>query len=465
MRILMLAAEVAPFAKVGGLADVTGSLPKALMALGHEVRIMMPRYRTIPTDHLAVVLPSFPVMAGLGDQPAKLLRGSLGDVPVYFIDNPYFFGDRPKIYGEEDEGEQFAYFCRAALDALRHLQWAPDILHAHDWHTAWAPLLLKESRDPFFAATRSVFTIHNLAYQGIFPRELLDFLRLPSRLFNPTEVEFHGNLNSMKAGILFSDEVNTVSERYALEIQTAEYGERLEGVLQNRHQHLRGILNGLDYAQWNPETDPHLSAHYRADDSRGKAECKRALQRELGLPEEDAPLFGLISRLVDQKGLDLLADVAETLLASGAQLVILGSGDARYEGYFRNLADLSPRCAVRIGFDAALADRIYAGSDFFLMPSKFEPCGLGQLISLRYGTLPIVRETGGLADTVHEGDNGWVFQDYTPTAFFAAIRRAEDTFRNRERFESMRKHAMQQDFSWSASALKYVEMYQAAKKH
>jgi starch synthase len=384
--------------------------------------------------------------------------------------------DREALYGDArgdypDNAERFVFFCRAALEWLRAESPPPDVLHVHEWQSALAPAFLRGNADvyPELAGTRSVLTVHNLAYQGRFPAFDWHLLNLDPRYFVPDFVEFYGQINYLKAGLVFADAITTVSPRYAAEIGTPEFGEGLDGVLRVRRDRLRGILNGIDREAWNPATDPHLPARYDASDLRGKARCKAELQAEIGLAVlPDVPLLGMVSRLAEQKGLDLLAAaLPDALATSDAQLVVLGSGDEHYERLLAALAaDFPARVGLRVGFDEALAHRIEAGADMFLMPSRFEPCGLNQLYSLRYGTVPIVHATGGLDDTVVEFDpatgtgTGFKFTPYAPDAFLAALRRAFVTRRDRDRWARLVANGMAQDFSWDRAALEYRRLYE-----
>lgn len=483
LRILIVSSEVAPFAKVGGLADVAGSLPKALATLGegelaNDVRVVMPRYRRIAN---AKYVTDFPVDMGHRQETAiireSFIEAKLGDahalVPVYFVDNHHYF-NRDGIYAYGDDAERYSFFCKAVLDMLPKLDWQPDVIHCNDWQTAAIPFLLKvkyaQQNPAFYRKIATVYTIHNLQYQGAFDRSVLKLLGVGDEFFHPGALEFWGQVNFMKAGLIYADVLNTVSRTYAQEIQTPEYGERLEGVLGSRSRDLYGIVNGLNYHEFNPRTDPRLVANYDKDFLGAKAENRAELQREMGLPVTDTPVIGLVSRLVSQKGLDILGEAMEGLLTEDIQFIVLGTGDPHYEELFRGLAQrYHQKCAVEIGFNGVLAQRIYAGSDFFLMPSRFEPCGLGQLIAMRYGTIPIVRATGGLADTVHDFDrypeagNGFVFTEYTAGALLDASRRGLKLYRERpEAWRNLVRRVMEADYSWSKSAASYVELYQRA---
>lgn len=466
LNILMLSAEVAPLAKVGGLADVVGSLPQAIQARGHDVRVAMPRYRLIdPQKHdLSLAAGPFPVPMHDRSEPASVLQGALGSVPVYLINNAHYF-DRDNIYMYPDDAERFIFFTRSALEMLKVIEWRPDIIHCHDWHTALVPNWMKTvyKNDPFFAETVTVYTIHNLAYQGIFDQEVLDIAGLPHATSCVEEP-----VNFMARGIRFADMITTVSERYAQEILTPHFGEGMELMLQERRDRIRGILNGIDHSLFDPLTDPHITARYDADNLERRVDNKLALQREAGLPEDPGvPLLATIGRLAGQKGYDLLAQMIRPMLdVLSVQFVLLGTGEQHYHDVFEQVGRERPRqAAAFLRFDPAMAQRIYAGSDMFLMPSRFEPCGLGQMIAMRYGSVPIVRFVGGLADTVTDFDPttgeglGFVFDAYDPWALFAAVVRGVECYRHRQAWRELQRRCMEADFSWEASAAKYQAMY------
>jgi len=485
LKILVVSAEAVPFAKVGGLADVAGSLPKALRRLGHDARLALPKYGRIKEAQfrLTQVVDSLPVPAGSDHELTSVFESVVEGMPAYLVGNDNYFG-REEVYGYDDDGERFVFFCRAALEMLQKLDWRPDVIHCNDWHTGTIPNWLKTiyRDDPFFADTATVFTIHNLAYQGIFGPELLEFAGLADYgLFpHPTEDWMSSAVVLMARGILFADVINTVSEKYAQEILTPEYGERLDPILAQRRDRLFGILNGLDYEVWNPATDSDIAVNYDAapplppptfGGRKGeRVENKLALQREAGLPPDpDVLLIGMISRLADQKGFDILAEASDQLMDLDLQCVLLGTGEERYHRIFANVAGkYQGQAAVFLKFDGALARRIYAGSDAVLMPSRFEPCGLGQLIAMRYGSVPIVRSTGGLADTVQNYDpttgqgNGFAFDEYSEDALLAAVEKAVETYRRQDTWRTLMERGMRADFSWRASAKKYVELYQKA---
>lgn len=476
LKILFVSSEVAPFAKTGGLADVAGSLPRAIAEKGHDVRIVMPRYKYI--DCPMETRFDFPVMMK-GRKETAIIRESyletsygkgMARVPVYFIDNYQYF-DRDSLYCFFDEAERFAFFCRAVLEMLPGLEFKPDVIHCNDWQTGPIPALLKEQYGiiPFYQDIATVLTIHNLHYQGNYPKDCLELLGFSDEYYHPDRLEFYGDVSFLKAGLVYADIINAVSKTYAREIKTPEYGERLDGLLRKRSLDLYGIVNGINCEEYDPWTDPVIAANYNFESIDRKKENKRFLQKTLGLPAADVPVFGLISRLVDQKGLDLLEDIFDDLMQMDVQLAVLGTGDIRYEKLFRAMSRQYPaKVAAHIGFDTVLAQQIYAGCDLFLMPSRFEPCGLGQLIALRYGTVPVARKTGGLADTVVDYDpgkqkgNGFVFVEYRPEGLLDAIRRALIMYSRPDLWHAMVRSAMQMDFSWPVSAGEYVKLYQTA---
>jgi starch synthase len=470
MRILFVAAEVAPFAKVGGLADVAGALPKELCALGHDVRVIMPRHGSIDGTRygLRPALDSSVDVLG-SPESARLEVAGAGPVPVYFVANERYFS-RDNVYAYEDDIERFLYFCRAALDSIEALGWAPDVVHVNDWHTAVIPHWMRHGYEipASLRSAVSLITIHNLAYRGE-----LDPKLYPTEWMRPNTLEARtdASYDLLAQGIASADLVTTVSERYAHEITLPEHGEGLDELLRERSNELRGIINGIDYEVFDPANDPAIAEPYSAESLDGKAACKAALQREAGFDVGPrTPLIGIVGRLADQKGFDLVAQLVEPLLAEvDVQIVMLGTGDPAYHNLFRELAAHNRRqLAVYLKFDAALAQRIYAGSDMFLMPSRFEPCGLGQLISLRYGTVPVVRLTGGLADTVTDYQpatrrgTGFVFREYQPVALTLALGRALETYREMDRWREIQLQGMKQDVSWKGSAKKYVDVYQRA---
>ena len=476
MKVLFVAAEVHPWVKTGGLADVAGALPTALRAAGHDVRVVMPRYRVLRERALPMDGPLAASFLPIGERAEELrvwrLRES--DAPTYLLDIPAAF-ERASIYGEDDDHRRFILFARGVLDLMQHLRevdgWQPDVVHAHDWHSALVSNYLKTYHAYTFGHIATVFTVHNLAYQGVTTPGTVGLAGLSEMgmVENGLGARVAGTFNFMARGLAYSDIITTVSPTYAEEIMTGEFGEGLDGVLRARRDRVVGILNGIDTTLYDPATDKHIAEPYSADDLGGKAECKAALQRELALTEApDTPLLGIVTRLVGQKGLDLLHAAMPWLLRStDAQFVLLGSGEARWQDAFRGYADAHPdRLAARIGFDAALAQRIYAGSDAFLMPSRFEPCGLGQMIALRYGSVPIVRATGGLADTVSEGfeGNGFRFHPYETAHFTDAIGRALAAYRNPKGWGLLRARGMREDNSWDHAAARYGRVYTAARR-
>lgn len=478
LKILLLAAEVVPFAKTGGLADVAGSLPKAIRALGHDIRVAMPRYGRISPHrfNLMRVLDPFPVPMDDRSEQAELMQTSLdGDVPVYMIENARYF-DRDGIYMYPDDAERFIFFCRGMLEAVKRLDWQPDIVHCHDWHTALIPNWIKTiyAHDPFFENVASVYTIHNLAYQGIFGYRVLEVAGIDEYGFvvHPDTVDLNEVVDFMGRGIFFSDVINAVSETYSREILTPEYGEKLDPLLRDRRDRLFGVLNGIDLDEFDPATDSYLEANYNLESLDQRVHNKLSLQREAGLRQDPhVPVVGIIARLTDQKGLDLVTSTLEAVLQHlGAQFVLLGTGEQRYHDFFSELSDRFPEQAgIFLTFNASLARRIYAGSDIFLMPSRFEPCGLGQMIAMRYGSVPLVRAVGGLADTVSDYDpvsgngTGFVFTTYDPMALYTSLVRAVETYRHRDIWRELQVRCMQQDFSWEKSARKYVELYNRAR--
>ncbi len=480
LKILFLASEIAPFAKTGGLADVANSLPKALTALGHDVRLVMPCYASIPKNLLGKRLGTFMVYLG-GNHLSGAVRLSTlpgSRVPVYLIEQGLYFarsglyqaGGRPY----SDNLERFAFFSLSALEGVAQTGWLPDVIHCNDWHTALAPAFLKVSQrvNPACRGIPTVFTIHNLIYQGRFPGAQFYQTGLPERLFTPDYLEYYGDVNVMKAGIAFASRISTVSPQYAEEIQTPEGGWGLDGYLRTRSADISGILNGIDYAEWNPAEDPLIPAHFSRKNLRGKSRCKSALQTDLGLPDKNVPLFGCVSRLVYEKGIDLLIDSLETLFREELQLAVLGTGDSELE---RRLAEASQRrpelLKVILRYDEALAHQFYAGCDFFLMPSRSEPCGLSQMYSLAYGAIPVVRYTGGLANSVRDATarnltdgkaTGVVFREPAVEDFVHAVRRALEIYQDPERRRRLRKAGMAEDFSWERSSREYERLYREA---
>ncbi|MBI4767170.1 MAG: glycogen synthase GlgA [Deltaproteobacteria bacterium] len=482
LKILFVSPEVVPFAKTGGLADVAGSLPKALKGLGCDVRLTMPLYQAVRQGKflLRKVLENLPIPLGGSAIASDIYEGELAEgLPVYFIERDEFY-DRLNLYGSAkgdyfDNDRRFSFFARGTLNAVQALGFQPDIIHCHDWQTGLIPACLHFGRNPdsFFRRTAGLFTIHNMAYQGSFPRTILELAGLPETCFSPEGLEFWGRANLLKAGIVYSQIINTVSRKYSQEIQTEEFGYGLEGILAYRKADLFGILNGVDYDLWNPETDFYLAAHYSSPDLSGKKICKKDLLNRLGLPEDRFlfPVLGIISRLADQKGFDLLAGIMDPLLSQEVSLVVLGTGEEKYHRLLAELAEKYPKkLAVRLTFDNALAHQIEAGSDLFLMPSRYEPCGLNQIYSLKYGTIPVVRATGGLDDTIIPFDpqtgrgTGFKFYPYQPEALWSALEEALEVYRDQTRWVRLMKNAMAMDFSWEASAREYIKLYLLAKE-
>ena len=473
MKILIAAAEAVPFAKVGGLADVTGALPKALKALGHDVRLVIPKYQRIQDAKfgLRLAIPELSVPMDSHLEPAQVKQGTLAaDIPVYLIESPRFF-QREGVYGYPDDDERFVFFSRAVLEMLPALGWAPDVLHCNDWHTAIIPNWLKTlyRDDPRFNRVATLFTVHNLAYRGIFGNRVLEIAGIGSFGFVYTDPGDGYAVDLLGRGLQFADAITTVSEQYAREIQTAEMGEGMDGILVERRDRLFGILNGLDYEEADPAKDRHIAATYDSASFGRRLENKLALQREANLPvDPDVPLIGMISRLADPKGFDVLCPALPAILSQRLQMVILGTGDQRYHEALADAAKRYRNLSIFLTFNTPLAQKIYAGSDIFLMPSRFEPCGLGQLIAMRYGSVPVVRRTGGLADTVQDFDprtghgNGFVFERYDGMELFAAIVRAVENYRHRDIWRRLVEANMQRDFSWANSAQKYVDVYRRA---
>jgi starch synthase len=478
LKALLVASECAPFAKTGGLADVAGALPKALRLRGIDARVVMPLYRGIPWAELDVLDGALAVPIGGGTAHGRVRLGRLprSDVPVYFLEHHHYY-DREYLYGSPTEAysdniERFTFLSRGALQLCRALGWYPDIVHANDWQTALVPVYLNtvEWAQPLHAAA-SLYTIHNLAYQGVTDRGALFLTGLGTEHDNSNEFEHFGTLNLTKAALAHATLITTVSPTYAREIQTPAYGDGLDGVLRGRAGDLFGIVNGIDPEEWNPAADPHLPARFDASDLRGKAVCKAELQKEAGLPvRPGVPLLGLVARLVPQKGIDVLARALDRILELDLQLILLGTGDPEAESYFAQASDeLGDRFRAWLGFHNGRAHRIEAGCDFFLMPSRFEPCGLNQLYSLAYGTLPIVRATGGLADTVRAYSEatgrgtGFSFHDLTPGALFDTVGWAVSTWYDRpHHIDQMRREAMAEDFSWQHAAAEYEKLYRLA---
>jgi len=477
MKILFVSSEGLPYSKTGGLADVVEALPKALSEMDHEVAILLPRYRGNKTTSTIVSSLTIP----LGDSlrfPALAEGQPVGRVRYFFVDDPAYF-DRDQLYGDKsgdypDNAERFTELSRAAIEFTKRI-WLPDVIHCHDWQSALVPVLLRTqyANDPAVRSLPVVFTIHNLGYQGTFPQSVLSKIGLPDSLFTMDGLEFYGKVNFLKGGLVFADYLTTVSRRYAKEIQTPEYGSGLEGVIRSRGDRLVGILNGVDYAVWSPESDTFIAQNYSAHNLEGKKACKKNLLEQFRLPTEnlDRPLIGIVSRFADQKGFDLIAEEAADFMKENLAIVALGTGQPEHENLFKELAAKYPaKVGVKIGYDNALAHKIEAGADMFLMPSRYEPCGLNQIYSLRYGTIPIVRATGGLDDTIQNFDmrtqqgTGFKFEAYTGQALLESVRAALKVFGNSSAWRTLQTNAMARDFSWKASASAYVTLYEAAKR-
>ena len=489
LKICMVSSEVVPFAKTGGLADVVGALATEFARLGHDVCVLLPAYRQVDALGYQVVdyaRLAVPTAQGLVEARIQELTGAHSNVAgsgrlrVLTVRHDAFFS-RSGLYQEAgrdypDNLERFAFFCRTVMELLVHFcekdGWQADLLHVHDWQAALCAVYLRTlyQAKVAFGKIRSVLTVHNLGYQGLFPAEHFSLTGLPAQLFTPAGLEFYGKLNLLKGGLVFADLLTTVSPTYSQEIQTPEYGCGLEGVISGRKDVLHGIVNGIDAEIWNPAKDPHLPAQYSVSDMSGKARCKKGLQRELKLGTEKGPLIGVIARLTGQKGIDLVIDIIPELMELDVQVVILGTGDVKYEQLLRELAERYPgRLAVRNVFDEGLAHRIEAGADIFLMPSRYEPCGLSQLYSLRYGTVPIVRKTGGLADTVvnyapstFKGSRatGFSFTDTSADSLLTCLLLALSIYRKKADWHRIVRAGMEQDLSWARSAEIYLQLFQ-----
>lgn len=462
----MVSSEAAPFAKTGGLADVVGALPAALREYGHDTRVLLPRYQVTQQIPAHRIWDDLPIQMGGRWFPTSIYAAD-SDPNFLMLDCPQLY-DRPGLYFDAasdypDNALRFGLLSRAAVEVARKI-FRPDIFHCHDWQAGLVPVYLKTlfAQDPTFFGVKTLCTIHNLGYQGWFEPWELAALGLPAWLYRVDLMEFYGKINFLKAGLVFSDWLSTVSVRYSQEIQTPEFGFGLDGLLRARSTALSGILNGVDYASWNPRTDPLIPAHYSEKDLRGKKLCKAALLREFHLPEQalTRPLIGIVTRFTSQKGADLIAEAANALFQEDLYFVALGSGEPRYEEMFRYLAQVHPgRVAVQFGYNETLAHRIEAGADIFLMPSQYEPCGLNQIYSLKYGTVPVVRATGGLDDTI-ESDTGFKFQEYSGSAMLTAVRECLQAYDEPARWRRLVRNGMCKDFSWSQSARQYSDLYQ-----
>lgn len=461
MKIAMIASEVVPFAKTGGLADVVGALPLVLEDCGQEVIVIMPRYKCVKDGTFKTSRVSRNVSSALIGNAVK----------VYFIENEAYF-NRDGLYVDKngdyrDNLDRFSFFCRRALDLLKEIDFCPDILHLHDWQASLAAVYLKNlyAESPFYRKIKSILTIHNLGYQGLFAAEEFDKLGLDRELFGVSSLEFYGRINLLKGGIIFSDFINTVSPTYAEEIQGGELGFGLDGLLRERKDVLSGIVNGLDYYVWDPNTDSFIMQNYSIDTMEEKGFNKQDLQSACGLKQDkDTPVLGIVSRLVEAKGLDILTQALDEMCRMDLQLVILGMGEAKYHQALSAAQKKYPgKISLNLRFDDPLAHKIYAGSDMFLMLSKYEPCGLGQLISLHYGTIPLVSKTGGLADTINK-NNGFVLTRRNKDEFINLLKKALAVFKDKEKWRRLMKAAMKCNFSWEASAKKYIQLYAKAKE-
>jgi starch synthase len=477
MKIIFAASEATPFAKTGGLADVAGSLPPALASLGHDIRVVLPRYRQVDVSrHKLKSTASFFIPVGAWQERCDVLESvSSRGITVYFISNDIYF-DRPELYGTgqadyPDNAERFIFFSRAILELCVALDLQPEIVHCNDWQTALVPLYLKQiySRSTTFKKTRSIFTIHNLGYQGLFRHENMSLTGLGWDVFTPEGLEFWGQINFLKAGLVYADLITTVSRTYSREIQTPEYGCGLDGVLRSRSADLIGIVNGIDYDVWDPSRIHDIPQRFDASRLAGKKICKKKLLTRLGMPDADSPIVGMVTRLVDQKGLDIMTEALPEIMSLGIQLVVLGTGDEKYHRILRDAASRYPgRMRVLLQYNDGLAKTIYAGCDLFLMPSQYEPCGLGQMIALRYGAVPLVRKTGGLADTVIDYNlktgrgTGFVFEEYSAPALVDCFRRALEVFSYEKKWKRLMQTGMKQDMSWERSAKEYVNAYRKA---
>ena len=479
MKIVFAASECVPFSKTGGLADVVGALPPALAALGHQVTVFLPKYKQTKLTEATTVVRSITVPFDDRHRFCSIVDGGThSGVKFYFIDYPPYF-DRDALYGTplgdyRDNAERFALYSRAVLEGCKVLG-VPDVFHCHDWQSALVPILLRSvyAEDPALRDVATVFTIHNMGYQGLFPPDTLALLMLPWDLFTIDKLEFYGKLNFLKGALVFSDFITTVSKKYSQEIQTAEYGFGLEGVLKARSGTVTGILNGVDYNEWSPPTDKFIAAHYSPEDLSGKLKCKQDLLAEFAVPNADAklPVIGIVSRFAAQKGFDLISQVADRLAREDMIVVALGAGDKEYEELFRRLNKQFPqKFAVKVAYDNKIAHKIEAGADMFLMPSRYEPCGLNQIYSLKYGTVPVVRATGGLDDTIENWDpptrkgTGFKFAEYSGEALLATIRAALQAYRNQETWRVLMRNGMSKDFSWTASAKEYVRVYERVRQ-
>src|SRR6202048_4148254 len=479
MHIVFAASECVPFSKTGGLADVVGALPRALVAAGHQVSVYLPRYRETLLKDARTVVKSVTVPFDDHYRFCSIVSGGeRSGVSFYFVEYPPFF-DRDALYGTSagdypDNAERFALFSRAVLEGSKILG-VPQVFHCHDWQSALVPVLLRTqyAEDPAFRAVAPVSTIHNMGYQGLFPPDTLPLLTLPWDLFTISKMEFFGSVNFLKGALVLSDFVTTVSKKYSQEIQTTEYGFGLEGVLRNRAATVTGILNGVDYEEWSPETDKFIVARYSSQDLSGKLQCKKDLLNAFGITNADSkvPVIGIVSRFAAQKGFDLIAQIMDRLAREEMIMVVLGSGDKLFEEMFQRLHNTFPnKIAIKVAYDNAIAHKIEAGADMFLMPSRYEPCGLNQIYSLKYGTVPIVRATGGLDDTIEPWDartgkgTGFKFSEYTGEALLLTIKQALTAYRDQTSWQALMRNGMNKDFSWNASAREYGKIYERVRQ-
>jgi starch synthase len=479
MHIAFAASEGVPFSKTGGLADVVGALPGALAALGHQVSVYLPRYRQTKLTDPATVVRSVTVPFDDEYRFSSVVGGiTQGGVKFYFVDYPQYF-DRDSLYGTSagdypDNAERYALFSRTVLEASKILG-VPQIFHCHDWQSALIPILLKTiyAEDPAFRDVGTVFTIHNMGYQGLFPPDTLPLLMLPWDLFTMSKMEFFGQVNFLKGALTYADFVTTVSRKYSQEIQTSEYGFGLEGVLHDRAATVTGILNGVDYGEWSPQSDKFAAQKFSPQDLTGKAKCKQDLLAAFGMAKANPklPVIGIVSRFAAQKGFDLIAQAADRLAREEMTMIVLGSGDRAYEELFQRLNKQFPaKIAVKVAYDNALAHKIEAGADMFLMPSRYEPCGLNQIYSLKYGTVPIVRATGGLDDTIEPWDarsgkgTGFKFTEYSGEALLLTVKHALQAFRDQTSWQVLMRNGMNKDFSWNASAREYGKVYEKVRQ-
>lgn len=481
LKILIASSEVYPYAKTGGLADITGSLPKALKQLGHDVRVIMPKYKSVAKCPLGIHPVGLDIDVPIGATRKKgfLFLGSLNEnIPIYFVANDtYYFRDQ--IYGTShgdypDNAERFIFFCRAILEVCKSLGFQPDIIHCNDWQTGLVPAYLKTiyAKDRWFQNTRTLFSVHNLGYQGNFPSAKLKTSGLPFSVYTPEGVEFYNYFSFLKSGLVYADLLNTVSPTYAREIQTKAFGFKMDGVLRNRSKDLFGILNGVDTLEWNPALDPWIAKNYDPKSIKGKAACKSNLADLFSLKVTDKiPILSMVTRLSSQKGIELVIETMDDILATGAALIILGSGDPKYEKYFLQMSKRYPdQIGTHIGFDEKLAHKILAGSDLLLMPSQYEPCGLTQMYALKYGTIPVVRAVGGLQDSIKEFNKktlkgtGFKFKKFEVDSFFQAVQKALSLYQKKKDWRRLMLNGMEVDHSWDRAARKYCQVYMRALK-